>query len=518
MRNTRLFMIVVTGACVGGTIHTLHAEESTIRRTTQWAPFVEWSFKNPTYDGNPYDLVVDATFVHKRTGMRLKTPLFYNRNDGWKLRFAGTHIGTWTFETSSRDVDLDGKRGTVHVAVNPGAKGFISGKGEKWVRPVGSAAKLEAFVPQFVMYGNPANFAGAPNRVDDAIGEFIVKHGFTGFHVSVFCRWFDLDQPRSDKIQSPDPNPDPRTFAALETLITKVHAAGGAVHLWMWGDEQRRQTPAKWGINGKTDRRLQRYIAARLAPLPGWTMGYGFDLDEWVNEAQIHDWRKNMRSLMAWPHMLGGRHGDPNRGTDHSMTLSWNRGLDYSSFEHHRPTYDVYVAAIQSLPGRPAFSEDRFRIRDSKQYRQKDYNLERTRRGLWNSAMAGGVANIWGNLVTDPGVRTAEGVSAPYPNFQQIRTYASFFEHRFRVDLVRDRSISSARVLRVPGHQRLLIYQEDAAAITLDLSGMKRPRRAVAVDTQLPYKEIDLGTLDPKRQVWKAPYRSDWAMAIGRWQ
>ena len=56
------------------------------------------------------------------------------------------------------------------------------------------------------------------------------------------------------------------------------------MHLWTWGDEQRHMTPARWGINGNVDRATpERYIAARLGPLPGWTMGYGFDLDEWVN-------------------------------------------------------------------------------------------------------------------------------------------------------------------------------------------------------------------------------------------
>ncbi|MAG93645.1 MAG: hypothetical protein CMJ48_07840, partial [Planctomycetaceae bacterium] len=42
--------------------------------------------------------------------------------------------------------------------------------------------------------------------------------------------------------------------------------------------------------------------------------------------------------------------------------------------------------------------EDRFRIRHSKTYADKDYTMEMTRRGLWHSTMAGGVANIWGHL------------------------------------------------------------------------------------------------------------------------
>jgi len=51
-------------------------------------------------------------------------------------------------------------------------------------------------------------------------------------------------------------------------------AGWGAHPLWAWGDEQRRMTPKRWGINGKVDRRLQRYICARLGPLPGWSIAF----------------------------------------------------------------------------------------------------------------------------------------------------------------------------------------------------------------------------------------------------
>ena len=76
---------------------------------------------------------------------------------------------------------------------------------------------------------------------------------------------------------------------------------------------------------------------------------------------------------MGWSHFLGGRPAGPNQGTDHSRDAAWNEGLDYSSYEHHRPTYEVYVAALQAVPGKPVMSEDRFRIRRSP-YPEKDYS------------------------------------------------------------------------------------------------------------------------------------------------
>ena len=39
--------------------------------------------------------------------------------------------------------------------------------------------------------------------------------------------------------------------------------------------------------------------------------------------------------------------------------------------------------------------------------------------------------------------------------------------------------------------------------------------KAVAVDAKKPYAEISLGELRPRKNTWKAPYKSDWAVAVG---
>lgn len=44
---------------------------------------------------------------------------------------------------------------------------------------------------------------------------------------------------------------------------------------------------------------------------------------------------------------------------------------------------------------------------------------------------------------------------------------------------------------------------------------MDGPQPAIALDTMKPYAELDLGTLDPAERTWRAPYRSDWAIAVG---
>ncbi|MHC4727204.1 MAG: hypothetical protein ACYS17_08215, partial [Planctomycetota bacterium] len=273
---------------------------------------------------------------------------------------------------------------------------------------------------------NPRVFYNKPELVNSKIKQFIIEHGFNGFHIPVVAgRWFDINA-ASDRVESTMNEPDCRTFEALELIITKTHQTGGLVHIWPWGDHQRCQTPRSLvgGIGGAIDKRLQRYIAARLGPIPGWSMGYGFDLDEWVTVNQLKGWRDGMNLRMGWHHFLGGRPVGPNHGADHTSDTLWNEGLDYSSYEHHRPTYEVYRAALQAKPGWPVMSEDRFRIRTGR-YPEKDYNEELTRRGLYHSTMAGGAANIWG---IDPDISPG-GV---FPNKNQIKTYSVFFHDKGR--------------------------------------------------------------------------------------
>jgi hypothetical protein len=163
---------------------------------------------------------------------------------------------------------------------------------------------------------------------------------------------------------------------------------------------------------------------------------------------------------------------------------------------------------IEKRPGKPSFAEDRFRVRKPSPYPGKDYDLDMTRRGLWHSTMAGGVANIWGYLVPSDD----EGGSQPYPNREQIQTWSRFFKKRFVRGMQRANHLTDG--FGLASTSLLVFYKEDTDSIRLDLSGVKSTVRAVAVDTKKPYSEIDLGTLKSGPQTWKAAHQSDWALAL----
>jgi len=503
-------------------------------RTTVWSPTLEWTLKNDSYEGNPFDLVAKVTCTHESGKEKRVTEMFYAGDDTWKFRFTGTRTGKWTFTTqadgrdgTTKDDQLHGRDGVIVVKPNPDpdANSFLANDGQTWVWE----GSDRAFVPQLVMIGDNGlsdpKWYREPAMVDRLIKTFLGQHGFTGFHsYSIGGFWFAIDA--GTELTSSMKNPDPRTFAALETLITRTHGAGGMVHLWAWGDRGRKQTPweVEGGINGPVDRRLQRYIAARLGPLPGWSMGYGFDLDEWVTSEQLDAWNRFMQSRLGWRHFLGGRPEGPNGGVQHSKYNAWNDGLEYAAYEHHKQDYEVFVGALAERKDRPAFSEDRNRVRG----RRKDWTEEETRRGLWQSTMAGGVANIWGQLKTrDKVVHT--GV---YANKDQLKTYRVFWfdKGRYVKGMTRANHLSddtekakpndvnhdtNTRVLQA-SDDRLVFYRQDASSIHMDLANLSGPQPAVAVDTTKEYKEIDLGTLKPGEHTWKAPHKSDWAIAVGK--
>lgn len=488
----------------------MSAQADLSKQASLWGKTLEWELRCPAGGvQNPFDTEAIATFVHTQTGRTRSTGIFWAGGDSWRFRFAPVEEGVWRFATQSGLPELDGLNGTVEVLPPGGGAGtgFVVAAGNKWTWQ----ATGKAFVPQLVMYRTPDEFHDRPDVIDGDIEEFLVGHGFNGFHVPVYCRWLDIDKETHEQFESADPSPDPRTFDALELLIGKVHAAGGMVHMWMWGDNDpgHRQTPMRqdWGgKNGRVDKRLQRYLAARLGPLPGWTMGYGFDLEHWASEEDLRIWHSTMHGLLGWPHLLGGRAGSP--GRDGRLRQIYD-GLDYAGYTHFRPAFQDYVQALNANPRKPVMSEDRFRIRNNPTHAKKDYDQDMTRRGLWHSAMAGGVANIWGSY---DDLRGGAGISHPYPNRERIETYARFFAKRFSADMVADMSYAGGSCLRSADRSRWFVYCEDADVVPLDTLGINGSSSMVAVDTRKPYEEISCAVAESE-SVWKAPYRSDWALA-----
>jgi hypothetical protein len=502
LKITILLILLITV-----TVQAAPAAQSLDKTGSLFGPYLEWEVTNTNYEGNPFDVIAEVTFTHE-SGESLATQMFYVPPNLWRFRFTGTLIGEWDFISTSGDPELNGLRGTVTIGDNPGARGFVGADGYRWIW----TGTGEAFVPQLVMAGGPHVYYNNDTQLDADIQTLMVEHGFTGLNVPVFCRWLDINEESCGDISRDNVNPDPRTFEALEAIITRAYSQGGMVHIWKWGDNQRGMNvtaqPSWDGLNGDVDERVQRYVAARLGPIPGWTMGYGFDLFEWVRGPALDTWHENMQSYLGWPHLLGAR-------SSKNELDQLSEAMDYSAYEQHRPDYDKYVETLNARPEKPSFSEDRFRVREDAQFDDKDYTYEMTRRGLWHSTMAGGVANIWGNLLGDASSNLGDGASLPYPNVNEISTYFTFWSDRFKRDMVRCNDLTNGVCLYSPAEQLWVFYIEDASSIDIDLSSAPQDLfiEAYAVNTAAAYEEVPI-TLQATSQTHNFGSQSDWAIVV----
>lgn len=386
---------------------------------------------------------------HAASGETHRTSTF-RAGSGSRFRFTPSRTGTWSF-SSGDDIQINAQRPAY-------AKGFLGAAGRSWQR----TATGETVVPQYVMYD------GAD--LDEALREFVTEHGFSGFHITNL----------RDFLVNP---------SYFEAVVLKTYRLGGTTHFWLWGDAARRQTPQTYGVDVA---RLYREIAARLGPIPGWSVGFGFDLHEWASAEQVQTFRDRLNETTSYRHMVGAR-GYKNQYRQIS------EDVDYASWEWHQPSYDDYVDHLRHSNGMPAFSEDRFRIREPSRYPEKDYDAQATLAGLWESTLAGGVANIWGFKPS------GASYSQAYPNKQAIRTYRTFVDRYYERPVARSDVVEGAKCLETASRHLCLVRGVE------DFEVHTERCRIIAVDADGPYEEREMTESANKPGL---PYESAWALVV----
>ncbi|GEM_PF-3445131 len=474
---------------------------------------LEWSVANPTYSGNPFDLAASVVFSREGGGEQISTGLFYDGNNQWKFRFTGTRTGVWTFTTSSSDPDLDGLGGAVTVTPNPDGEkeGFLGHQGNKYAVQYGNNGDTKGYL--FNVYMTEGNFRSNLDVFGSDLGQASARaqayldeakqDGFEIIHILVYHNWFEFGARTYNDHGSS--NPDPLSFEVLEEIIATVYASGGRVHLWAWGDDDRTPGGLSGGINGTADRRVQRYIAARLGPLPGWTMGYGFDLFEWASGSQVNSWASYLHERMGWQHLLAARGEILSGGHNMNSYDGFGRNVPLRTTSGGPQDYGEVLEDMNGDLARPHFYEERHT------YLRSGFNLDMdgTRRLLWWEAMAGGMGGFFGFFSSSP---------QPYPNPEQLRTHYTFWHEndRFLLSMAPQNGlITGGYCLKSSDAQRYVFYREGADSMTIDLSGMNGSQPAVGVNLKNVYQEIPLGGLAPGPHTLNFPESSDWAVAVG---
>jgi hypothetical protein len=474
---------------------------------------VEQAYSNPRFTGNPYDLIAQAVFTHVESGESRVTSLFYIGDRQWQSRFTPTQPGLWRYRISSPDTDLEGNEGEIRVVarIDSQLAGFLTHVGNRYVRP-DAEGRLQAFL--FTSYMNYVDFPtgskpGQPAALYSFEDPARIEAYLSDAEDSGFDNiWVSVGEPDLWMTgRTGDVSPNLRTFKVLDEIIRRAHTRNMHVHLWAWKDAERKGTPLSYegGINGKVDRRLQRYIAARLGPLPGWSMGYGFDLHEWVTPAQLDAWAEYLHGQFGWDHLLAAR--------GHRFNVASNNINSYDGFGRKVQLAtspfgpDSYAEILQDLsedPGRPHLYEERHTY----QRPHHSLDMDATRRLLWWAAMAGGMGEFVGYY--HPESKAFGGY--PYPQKHQFRAFRAFWNGRFLLDMEPCNQLTDGYGLC--NENAYVIYRSDTETIRVDLSALPGSFPVIALNT-VTGETLDLGLHTNTLHEFTVPVRSDWALAIG---
>jgi len=515
-------------------------------RTRVWET-LEFTLENTTWAGNPFDLAALVTFRHSKEVR--KTEMFYAGGNTWKFRFTPTRPGAWEFATSSKDPDLDGYRG--RILAGPRAsrliKGFLTHVGNKFAIMEEDADHLEGYVYQVFMnqqdfeqqHKHPSRILGNPERVGlvAKYWENTVDNGFSIYFFAVFYSWFKMGALSiEDFPTNTDPaldTPDLDLFRTLEYAIKYAHRRGGRTHIWAWGDNDRKQTPNHLGdgFRGKRHLRLIRYIAARLGPLPGWSMNFGFDTIELPRaERDTAWWARELSRRMGWPHILTSRGWDDPSFGAYSYAGFGGSPYDLKTSDKGPASYWEIREHLEARKDRPSLYEERhtynrWRCWPSHVPDPERLNETGSRRLIWWEAMAGGMGGFFGHFserFNQYGPFKLEGPCGYHPESlkEAFRTYNKFWRNgRLKLSMRPEESrLKGARgyCLVTKDKRHFVFFVEDADSLTVDLRGMPCSAPVTAVDAKAPYREIPKGNLGPGIHTIKLGKVSDWAIAVGR--
>ena len=547
-------------------------------KTCKMWDVLEWGIENPGWAvSNPYDLVAQVVFTHE-SGQTRKTEMFYAGNGVWKFRFCASRMGRWSFRThcegaegTHNDADLHNHVGqiTVNPQTDETIKGFLTHKGNKFAIMDRDETDLKPYVYQVYMnqqdyeqqYNHASRIWDDPKNRKDLVMDYwnnTEENGFRIYFVAIFYSWFkkgalDRSMVRASDLAAPDPD----VFDALEYTVQYAHQRGGRTHIWAWGDQDRKQTPnfLPGGVLGDAHTRLMRYIAARLGPMPGWSMNFGFDTLELPKpEPMTSEWARYLNDRMGWSHLLCARGwNDPAFGINSYAGFSGSYELtttrhgpsgyveirDDVASDASRPhlyeerhTYNRFKYVDPTTCREPGDGPDQYGMGDGyacwplrlSVEEQSRLDEDGSRRLIWREQMAGGMGGFFGHFSVrfnafGPFSEDCGCGYHPASLKRAFRCFRDFWARdRFLFDMAPDRERvrnGTGYCLRTGDCRRFVFFVENQSTVDLDLHGMPSDQKVVVVDAKREYHEMDRGRIAAGRHTLDFGYSSDWAIAIG---
>ncbi|MCB9249862.1 MAG: T9SS type A sorting domain-containing protein [Ignavibacteriales bacterium] len=227
---------------------------------------------------------------------------------------------------------------------------------------------------------------------------------------------------------------------------------------------------------------------------------------------QIGEWAKYLNENMGWSHVLSAR------GIKSSIPNLINSYDGFGRVEADLHTteygpidyYEIY-ADLQSDTLKPHLYEERH------SYLRPNFNLDMkgTRRLIWWETIAGGMGGWFGFY--NPS--SSSYVTNPYPNPEQLKTHYTFWvdKNHFLLDAKVNNNLSDGFAFSTNDLQNIVVYKENTDSIKFSDEVDLTLAPIIAVDTKLEYGEINISQSIADK-LWIAPYKSDWAIAIGNFE
>ncbi|HUT32118.1 MAG TPA: DUF5060 domain-containing protein [Planctomycetota bacterium] len=331
---------------------------------------------------------VAATFTGTSgaaAGRSYRVQGFWDGGRTWRIRFAPTTPGAWSYVTASEDLGLNEKRGTFHAVAatpdelqaNPLLRGFLERRGHAWALSDG-----KPFVPV-----GDTQWSFAEEFSLDEFRQWMDALAQRGLNTMHGCIWLAIYTRNG---QAPFRNRDPRTdelqveyFRQLDAMVQYANDKGIMMGLCIGGFPDNSQWWRKLDTRERDDRWFRYCVARYSAHSVRWVL-YG-EVDEanppwgkWADEVR----RKAalVKSVDPYRHPIGSHHrsvdtssaDDPNMDYIEVQAQSgslWQQALKlrahgkpiweeeywyeckHDMTEGIRDTYRTFVAAL----GHPTF-------------------------------------------------------------------------------------------------------------------------------------------------------------------
>ncbi len=473
----------------------------------KWRRYVV-TISNTSYSGNPFELEVDATFVHTQSGTSLTLPGYYAGNDKWKIAFMPTLVGQWTYQTSSSDSQLNGVSGSVE-AINSGHSGMLKPSPtnpKKWkftdgnyVLPIGLLFSV------FLESATTSQFTQAANFLKNDVGGHLFNFRLTNkiFTGNYQNHQFDLT-----------------LWDRLDERMEILTARGLGVSIMPYTDDSGKPP---WASKSDTEKLLIRYMVARLASYPVVSFNTGIDIREYRNAGWVDWYGQQVKGLDPFDHPISSRYG----GGSGTYVMA---GQTYDSHGAITARINELVGFFQGV-NVPIGIDDNW----GEQFSRGNFSPDDIRRAFWKCVIAGG---LWSH-VRDDSKTDFSGANDPdawfhYNNMasklqseQWLKLINPFMESHlgdtFGKMVPESSLVSNGYALSDPNRTKILYFlmgkndqfdNGNGGAVTAKLSGLSQAYQAIWFDTRSG-NETTIGTLSGgQNHVLVPPSTDDWVLYL----